>query len=545
MRKTFMGVLVVLIILVLSLSLVSAQGDQAEIEEVFTQTEEIRGLEASPDIKVNYLTREQLKQRMIEDFEKDNPEEEIQDAEDIMVLLGFIEPDLDLKDFYIDLLTEQIAGFYDPEDDSLYLISEDETMSAADRYTLSHEIVHYLQDMNFDLDRPPFDDPEDAVEETDDDASFAATCLVEGDAVTASDIWLSEYFTEEDWMEYMLEGESYSMGVFNSAPDYIKDSLLFPYKEGQEFADYIYEDGGFGALDKAYSDPPVSTEQIYHPEKYVKGEKAVKVELEDISSKLGEGWELDYDDVLGEFDVKQLYQPYLSGRKTEKAAEGWGGNRYHYYSNGDGDKVLVQSYTWDSEKDAQEFASAYVEYVQARFEDEVKEESPMGAWSVWSTDDYRLGLKRDGANTYLVQSTQEEPLSTAVAALGEEGDVIDEGALAGDEEEGSGEDTNLTWLVAGLVVGLLVLGIVLVIVMFVMYRRPPAPPAQPPAGTYGPYYYPPGGGSGGVAGPEAGGAPGGGPPEPPAPPAYQPPPPPPSQVPPPPGTIPPGQTPDS
>lgn len=534
MRKIFTAVILVLVILAMSLSLALAQGNQAEVNEVFTETEEVRGLQADPNIKVNYMNQEQLEQRMLEDFAKDNPEEEIQDAQDIMVMLGFIEPDLNLKDFYIALLTEQIAGFYDPEDNSLYLISEDGSMGVMDQYTLSHELVHYLQDENFDLMRPPFDDPEDAAVETDDDASFAATALVEGDAMIASEDWLMEYVDLEDTMNMELEGEDYSTEVLDSAPDYIRDGLLFPYMEGTDFARYVYGKGGFDAIDAAYSEPPSTTEQIYHPEKYAKGEEAVEVELPDISPKLGDGWELDYDNVLGEFDVYELFKPYFKDDDAKAAAAGWGGNRYHYYSNSDGDKLLVQEYAWDSEKDAQEFASAYMKYVEDRFEGEIKSESPIGAWMIWSTDDYTLGLKRDGVNTYLVQTTVDEPLDVAIAALGEEGDAIDEGALEAEEKKDSGEETDLSWLVMGLVVGLLALGIILVIVMFVLFRRPPAPPAQPPTGTYGPYYYPPGGGSGSVAGPQqVGGAPSASPP---APPVYQPPPPPPSQVPPPPGT---------
>mgnify|MGYP001431191753 CR=1 FL=1 len=183
MRRIIVALILALVILALPLSLALAQADQVVIEEVFTETESIRGLEANPNIPVNYLTRDELEERMLEDFEEENPEEDIQDAEDIMVMMGFIDPDLDLEDFYIDLLTEQIAGFYDPEDDSLYLVSESQSMNAMDQYTLSHEFVHYLQDQNFDLMRPPFYDPPDVEGETDDDASFAATCLIGGDAV--------------------------------------------------------------------------------------------------------------------------------------------------------------------------------------------------------------------------------------------------------------------------------------------------------------------------------------------------------------------------
>lgn len=525
MRKIFSAFVLALVVMAISLPLALAQTqtqtNQAVIEEVFAETVSIRGLDADPSIPVNYLTREELEARMLEDFAEDNPEEELEAAQGIMVMLGFIDPGLDLEEFYIALLTEQIAGFYDPEDNGLYLISESQTMSAMDRYTLSHEFVHYLQDVNFDLMRPPFHDPDDVAEETDDDASFAATCLVEGDAVLTSESWLTKYMDADDMMEMYAESEGYSSDVLDSAPAYIYESLLFPYIQGAEFVRYVYRDGGYEAVDKAFGEPPSTTEQIYHPEKYIAGEKAVEVVLEDMSADLGSGWELDYDNVLGEFDVYQLFDPYFNRKAdVEAAAEGWGGNRYHYYTSGDGDELLVQVYAWDSEDDAQEFAAAYARYVRERFGGEAKKEDPVGSWMVWSTDEYRLGLKRDGVNTELVQATAAEPFEAAIAALGEEGDAIDEGALDETSEKEAGE-TDLSWVIIALVVGLLALGIILVMVMLVMYRRPPSPPAQPPMGPTGPYYYvPPGGGSGGYAGPHAGG-PGAGPPQPPSSPAGQ------------------------
>jgi hypothetical protein len=530
MRKILTACVLVLVIMALSLSLALAQTDQEVINEVFTETESIRGLQADPSIQVNYLSRDQLEARMLEDFAKDNPEEEVNDAERIMVMLGFIEPDLDLEDFYIALLTEQVAGFYDPEDDQLYLISEEQSMNPMDQYTVSHEFVHYLQDQNFDLMRPPFDDPDDAVEKTNDDASFAATCLVEGDAMLASDNWLTKYMDPQDRLSMQSESGDYSTEVLDSAPPYIYESLLFPYMEGAEFVREVYKKGGWDAIDKAYSEPPSTTEQIYHPEKYLKGEKAVEVELEDISSQLGGDWTLDYENVMGEFDVYQLFSPYFNNTSdVETAAAGWGGNRYQYYSNGESDELLVQKYAWDSEQDAQEFASAYTQYVSDRFGEEVKKETSVGAWTIWSTDEYKLGIKRDGKDVSLVQANIDEPFETAITSLGEKGDTIDEGALkTGTNTNESSEKTDLSWLIIALVIGLLVLGIILVIVMLVMYRRPPAPPAQPPAGTTGPYYSPPGEGGGGYTGAPQGGGTGTIPPPPPA-----------SQITPPPGTKPP------
>ncbi|MDI7252858.1 MAG: hypothetical protein QME89_09920, partial [Actinomycetota bacterium] len=289
----------------------SAQVDRSAIDVVLSQVEGIRDLSADPGVPVDYLSQDQLRERMLQDFEEENPEEDIRTASEIMVMLGFIEPDLDLYQLYIDLYTEQIAGFYDPEENRMFLISEDQDMGAMDRYILAHELTHYLQDSNFDLRRPPFYDPPEAEEVTDDDASFAATCLVEGDAMLTSQLWLYRYMDASDMLEMQRESGEFSTEVLDSAPEYVRDGLLFPYEEGQDFVRYLHARGGFRRVNEAFRRPPKSTEQIYHPEKYLAGEDPVPLELADLGGDLGEEWELAYDNVLGEFDVFELFKPFL------------------------------------------------------------------------------------------------------------------------------------------------------------------------------------------------------------------------------------------
>ena len=514
-----------LVLVCLGTGLVLAQVDRAGVEEVLGQVERIRGLQAPPDISVEYLSQDELRERMIQDFEEENPEEEIRTAAEIMVMLGLIEPDLDLYQLYIDLYTEQVAGFYDPEEKELFLISEDRSLSALDRYVLSHELTHYLQDRNFDLTRPPFHDPDEAEEETDDDASFAALCLVEGDAMITAEKWLQENATPSDLVEMRRESGEFSSEVLDSAPGYVRDGLLFPYEEGTSFVRRLYRSGGFRSIDQAFRDPPSSTEQIYHPEKYLAREDPVPVELPDMSGELGPDWELAYDNVLGEFDVYEFFMSSLGEDRAREAAAGWGGNKYHYYREAGGGKLLVQLYAWDSEEDASQFVSAVAADLEKRFRNRLKEEEGRGAWTAWSARDYHWALKKEGLEVYLLQATGRDVLEAAMAALGESGEDI------GEELRESGEEEELRdygWLVIAGVVPLLALGIVLVVVIFMLTRHPPYAPGWPPYAGHGPRHggsYP--------------GAPGGSPWYPPPPHGFVPPP----GTPPPAGTAPPETTP--
>ncbi len=494
MRRYLLFPAVILLVLT-SVAFSPAQVDRSAVDEVLRQVQGMRDLRAGSEVPVDYLNQDQLREKMIEEFEEENPEEEIRTASEIMVMLGFIQPDLDLYRLYIDLYTEQIAGFYDPQDKRLFLISEEQRMSAMDRYILAHELTHFLQDSNFDLLRPPFYDPPEAEEETDDDAAFAATCLVEGDAMLTSQLWLQRYMDASDMLEMQRESGEFSSEVLDSAPQYIRDGLLFPYQEGLNFVRYLHERGGFEEVNEAFRDPPTSTEQIYHPEKYLGGEDPVPLQLEDLSGKLGEGWELAYENVLGEFDFYELFEPHIGERAAGKAAAGWGGNIYHYYRHGDGGKVLVQLCAWDSDADTGEFIRAYADYLGDRFRSSLRREEARGAWEVWSSEGYMHALKKEGRNVYILQATGREPLEALLAGLGEAGEELEEDQLkaeAGGEERE--ETRDFGWLVIAGVAALFLLGIILVVVMLVLLRRPPGAPGTGPSSNYsgtGPEVYPP------------------------------------------------------
>jgi len=490
MRRCSLSIVAAVLFLVAGTAAVPAQVSGATVKNVLTQLEGLRGLSASPDVPVDFLDQDQLREKMIEDFAEENPEEEIRTASEIMAMLGLIDPGLDLYKLYIDLYTEQVAGFYDPEEKRMFLISEDREMGAMDRYILAHELTHYLQDANFNLRRPPFYDPPDSEVQTDDDAAFAATCLVEGDAMLTSQLWQYRYMSASDLLEMQRESGELSSEVLDSAPEYIRDGLLFPYQEGEKFVKYLHDQGGFGKVDEAFRRPPRSTEQIYHPEKYLSGEDPVPLELGDLSGELGEGWELAYDNVLGEFDVFELLKPYMRRDDAEEAAAGWGGNVYHYYRDAKGEKVLIQLYAWDGEDDASEFIAAYSNYLKKRFGSGLREEGEKGAWRTWSGGDYFHAFKKEGRNVYVLQATTEGALESVISGLGEGGEALGEELLGGDRDGGEEKVRDFGWLIIAGVAGLFFLGIVLIIVMFVVLRRPPGTPA--PLRSHYPRAYGPG-----------------------------------------------------
>ena len=301
-------------------------------------------------------------------FEETTPEDTRNEVLELS-LLGLLDPGFDLDTFYTDLLSEQVAGYYDNETKEMYVVGEQ--FGGIERLTYSHEYVHALQDQNYDIENGLHFDDESC--ELDSERCAAVQALLEGDATLAEMQWLPEYFTPEDYADYFEFYNNFQSPVYDSAPEYMKEDFMFPYTSGQQFVQTLFDQGGWDAVDAAYADVPVSTEQILHPERYP-DDQPVKVDLADFTTALGEGWEEIDRDVMGEWWTylvlaKGLDNAYRLDQETASAAaEGWGGDAYAaYYNSNTGEALLVISYVWDTQNDADEFASALVDYGQQRF----------------------------------------------------------------------------------------------------------------------------------------------------------------------------------
>lgn len=340
-----------------------AQDDELteRFDEIAEEVSEARGLPIEQEVVEDFLPREELQAQLLEDFEEEYPEADREADQRLLAAFGLIPEDTDLGELYLDLYTEQIAGYYDPEADELFVIAGDDELSALDEVTYAHEVTHALQDQAYDLEaiREPYED--------NDDALLAITALIEGDA-TATQL---DYLLSHPALLARFTAEAGQMGEMpqlDNAPPVIREALLFPYEGGQVFVAALQEEGGYDAVDAAYADLPLTTEQILHPEKYI-GERdaPTEVDLPDLLPTLGTGWEQLDENNFGEFQIRIMLEGEMSEILAETAAAGWDGDRYALYANGD-EQVITWQSVWDSEEDALEFATALQAYDEARFD---------------------------------------------------------------------------------------------------------------------------------------------------------------------------------
>ena len=317
---------------------------------ILDRVENIRGLSHSEAIVPQSMSREELADSLNEELEE--ARDDLLKSQELYRLLGLIPQDADLSQLLLELYGEQIAGFYDTETQELYIIrASEQDLSLQKEMTIAHEFVHALQQQRFNIYALT------KATEDDSDAASALSALIEGDATTVETLYVLAHFTREQLTDLFSSQSDYS--VFDATPYFLQQSLLFPYVQGQPLLEALLSSPGrWDAVNDAYSDPPVSTEQVLHPEKYLEGEEPIDVLLPDVAAALGEGWEEVYGDVMGEFFIRTYLETRDWPRTAAVAAAGWGGDRFTLLKGPQGERVLAALLVWDTPEDASQFFDA-------------------------------------------------------------------------------------------------------------------------------------------------------------------------------------------
>jgi hypothetical protein len=360
-----------LLIIALTVSVISAS-DVSELlksaDEVLAIVVEIRGLEPKEPIKKGVQSREEVRAYLVSRIQEEYPREQIEAEERLLEKLGLIPPDLPLYEFMLELLTEQVAGYYDP--DSKTFIIADWIPLEIQKPVMAHELTHALQDQHFGLKR--FLTPV----EGNDDKTLARNALIEGEGfIIMLDYTLRPMGRSALDIPDLIELSRAQMPlmatqypIFGKAPEYLKETLMFPYTYGGAFLKRILTEGSWQDVARVYSDLPESTEQILHPEKYLDSvDHPTEVDTKRLQKNLSEDWEPVVDNVLGEFSMYLLLKEYISDEQAQRASEGWDGDRVELWENKSGNTAILLSTIWDGNTDATEFFEAYSELIIKKY----------------------------------------------------------------------------------------------------------------------------------------------------------------------------------
>jgi hypothetical protein len=404
-------------------TLAQDQGDEVgletDLDRIARETADLRGLPPLAEIDDVLVSQDELLAMMPELIAEEIDSEDAAAQSRSLAALGLIPEGVDLLDLTVRLMGEQAAGFYDPITDEMLVLFDGDL--GVTEYFYSHEVIHALQDAHLD--------PDDFMEDMTDlnsDQTLAALALYEGDAVAGSTAYLDKHPT---LALALLREAGGDFPVMDEAPAAIGIALLFPYTSGLTFVDRLLSEGGWDAVNAAYANIPVSTEQILHPLKYLDRDEPSSVILPDPVTALGEGWRVVDEETLGELQTAVLLANFDPGEgfngitgeislpeAARNAAAGWDGDRFALWEDGEGEReTLVWRSVWDSPQDARAFSRALAELGNGRWD---------GVFNGESSDDVALvapdiaaRILLDGQEVLYVQAPDLGLADAALAAM--------------------------------------------------------------------------------------------------------------------------------
>lgn len=356
-------------------------------DEVAREVEQLRGWKFKHPVRKQRisLARAHAEMRRLL-LEADRPDHRAR-VQSLLRVAGLIPPDCSLLDTNLEVLDQQVDGYYEPATRTLRLVDRPTRLPPfAERMVLSHELTHALDDQHIGLDS--LLGSGDGSEDT----SFVAAALQEGSATSLmlQEMALAQQsgrFSLMDLSQYVAE-ELQRARVFEQLPRYFS-AMFGSYIVGTAFLTRNNlttllaqpDNRAVGeALLAARRSLPLSSEQMLHPDKYWdQARRDVPVVIDDKAMTLWlsrPGRRVLHRDTLGEFLTAILTEPRESRRDlmtqqlpeawTNAGAAGWGGDRFFLVSNRGGSRVLdttrdlqgVWVTAWDTPKDRDEFIAA-------------------------------------------------------------------------------------------------------------------------------------------------------------------------------------------
>jgi len=363
---------------------------------------ELRGLEVDSSVKEGMIDRQKLRAYFESVTGEDEAEEKREhEAWNIAYrMLRMIGPDDDLAEISTDSYSTQVVGLYLPDERRLVLVGEEITGSIWEESTIAHEYTHSLQHKAFDIENLERNHEENP------DAEYGTTmnCVIEGDATFTEYKYLEEVYGE-DWFLHAFEDddqpslaeETWDEQEAASIPEAMQRYFFFPYEECYDFVQQIWDEDGWKGVNRLFQEPPATTEQVLHVDKYHNGERPIEVPAPDLTANLRDAWSEMDSGVFGEFDVyNYLLSAGLSDRVAARAAAGWGGGRIRVYTRGAGenqDVLLHIILAWDTGDDYEQFRLAFTTGISKLDYDQISSSGRALKWQ--SPGEYGIAVWED------------------------------------------------------------------------------------------------------------------------------------------------------
>src|SRR5579863_1308072 len=377
----------------------------AEINVMLGELSNITGFRIHKQLPFALITRDQVNQYLKEQIRQSVKPDEIRAEEVTLKKFGFAPPEFDLKQTTIDLLTEQAAAFYDFKRKKLF-ISDWAAVNMRD-VALVHELAHALADQNFPIQKFTNKGPDNS------ESSMAREAVVEGQAswlmlevgARRNGRTLADPQTAREFLQSEADAPQSDYPVFNKAPLYLRRTLMFPYDEGQRFQQAVFLHDGMTAFARVFRDPPTSTAQIEHPERYFEHTPLSSPVL----PKPVKHTKPFVEGAMGELETRILLEQYVNTASAEELGPKLKGADYRVDETKPGHQMtLVYASDWDDEDAATRYFEAYQKVLRGKWKRvEINADGPE-RFSGKSEDGY-FAVTRSG-KTVLSKEGFEQPL---------------------------------------------------------------------------------------------------------------------------------------
>jgi hypothetical protein len=335
-------------------------------DEVLEQMSQITGLALRGPVKKSLRSRDEIRAHVIQEMDEDKDTAERYAGARSAEAFGLLPKGFDLDSFMVDLLTEQIAGLYDPKAHEFYVA--DWIPIDDQRMVMAHELTHALEDQHFQIEawakaaRP------------NDDGELAREAVLEGNAMAA----MVEYLLQgrgrslqdlPDIDPAMLIGDMTETPLLKKAPPFLKDALIFPYLDGLTFSAAVLKPTGWEGLSAIFAKPPASTQQIMHPALYTSGRVPAPISLPSMDRALGADWAKLEENVMGEFGWKEVLKQFLDEPRGKALSAAWDGDRYAVYEQKQSKRLLLITHErLATQEQAERFFGQYSEALEKKHE---------------------------------------------------------------------------------------------------------------------------------------------------------------------------------
>lgn len=385
-------------------------------------------------------------------IDKEMPKARRGDIEAGLSRLGLLPPTFDFKEAVADALMSQAAAYYDPKQKKFFNLAGDMPPEMLEA-TAAHELVHALQDQYHDLDAWfAAHDDDKQIGARDDDRTLALRSLVEGEATFVQTVWQVEHMLHQPpeqaatmarmslplvagmELEALIKfaksqasmvppgsAVAKAMDEMDKIEPYVLVPLMAAYMNGANAVAAV-QAKGWDRVDAMYDDPPLTSEQCLHPEKFVtKRDRPTPVAVPHVPEVAAAGWRDADAAIHGELYFRVLLRRNgVTAPAARKAAAGWDGDRYRAWRTEDGRTAFVLATTWDTEKDAQEFFDAYRSTLAAKYPKRAEDAGDDANAVTYACGDETLGtgaLVLHGREVFAVEGFDAEIRAKVVATL--------------------------------------------------------------------------------------------------------------------------------